>query len=213
MAGVLRDDGLDVEIHDDHFAPDAKDEEWLSAVGRKQWIVVTRDERIRYRAAAKQAIRRAKVRAFVLTAQGNLRAEMLADNFLKGLTKVRRTISEQNPPFIARVSRSGEIILSISDFVYSALKSEEPDRAFAFSEWKSPGIFQHPSPVTAKLPFRRMRLYAIDYIDDAHDSAELEFSREPEAILLCDRRKILRRCEGAIAAGMNEKRTPMICSP
>ena len=62
-------------------------------------------------AAAKQAIRRAKVRAFVLTAQGNLRAEMLADNFLKGLTKVRRTISEQNPPFIARISRSGEIIL------------------------------------------------------------------------------------------------------
>ena len=50
-----------------------------------------------------------------------------------------------------------------------------------------------------------MRLYAIDYIDDAHDSAELEFSREPEAILLCDRRKILRRCERAIAAGMNEK--------
>jgi len=49
MAGVLRDAGLDVEIHDDHFAPDAKDEEWLSAVGRKQWIVVTRDERIRYR--------------------------------------------------------------------------------------------------------------------------------------------------------------------
>ena len=108
---------------------------------------------------------------------------------------------------------AAKLFSSISDFVYSALKSEEPDRAFAFSEWKSPGIFQHPSPVTAKLPFRRMRLYAIDYIDDAHDSAELEFSREPEAILLCDRRKILRRCERAIAAGMNEKRTPMICSP
>jgi len=28
MAGVLRDAGLDVEIHDEHFAPDAKDEEW-----------------------------------------------------------------------------------------------------------------------------------------------------------------------------------------
>lgn len=57
MAGVLRDAGLDVEIHDDHFVPDAKDEEWLSAVGRKQWIVVTRDERIRYRGAAKQSDR------------------------------------------------------------------------------------------------------------------------------------------------------------
>src|SRR5437588_8152536 len=111
MAGALRIAGLNVEIHDDHFAQDAKDEEWLMVVGQKNWVVVTRDERIRYRAAAKQAIRRAKIRAFVLTAQGNLRAEMLADNFLKGLTKVRRTISEQNPPFIARVSRSGEIIL------------------------------------------------------------------------------------------------------
>ncbi len=99
MAGVLRDAGLDVEIHDDHFAPDAKDEEWLSAVGRKQWIVVTRDERIRYRAAAKQAIRRAKVRAFVLTAQGNLRAEMLADNFLKGLTRGATHDKRAKPAF------------------------------------------------------------------------------------------------------------------
>jgi uncharacterized protein with PIN domain len=108
-AGALRRAGLKIEIHDDHFAPDAKDEEWLSVAGQKQWIVITRDERIRYRTAAKQAIRRAKVRAFVLTAQGDLRAETLADNFVKALARVRRTVNQQKPPFIAKISRGGEV--------------------------------------------------------------------------------------------------------
>jgi len=69
MAGILRTAGLSVEVHDDHFPQDALDPEWLRAVGERNWVVVTRDERIRYRVAEKQAIRRAKVRAFVLAAQ------------------------------------------------------------------------------------------------------------------------------------------------
>jgi hypothetical protein len=72
---------------------------------------VTRDERIRYRVAEKQAIRRAKVRAFVLTAQGNLRAEMLAQNFLKALGKVLRIVEAQKAPFVAKISRSGDVSL------------------------------------------------------------------------------------------------------
>ena len=41
--------GESVEIHDDHFAPDAKDEVWLVEVGKRGWIVLTKDDRIRYR--------------------------------------------------------------------------------------------------------------------------------------------------------------------
>jgi predicted nuclease of predicted toxin-antitoxin system len=109
MAGALRDAGLKVEIHDDHFAPDAKDEEWLTVAGQKGWIVVTRDERIRYRVAEKQAIRRTKVRALVLVAQGNLRAEMLVEIFLKALPKVRAIVAKHRPPFIAKIWRDGKV--------------------------------------------------------------------------------------------------------
>ncbi len=109
IAAALRDADLRVEIHDDHFAQDAPDIEWLAGAGKKGWIVVTRDERIRYRVAEMQALRRAKVRAFVLTAQGNLRAEMLAENFLKALSKLRRVVEEQDPPFVAKISRSGDV--------------------------------------------------------------------------------------------------------
>jgi len=83
----------------------------LAAVGEKNWIVVTRDERIRYNVAEKQAMRRAKVRALMLTAQGDLRADMLAQNFLKALPKIRRVVEKQNPPFIAKLSRSGDVTL------------------------------------------------------------------------------------------------------
>jgi uncharacterized protein with PIN domain len=111
MAGALRKAGLNIEIHDDHFAQNAEDPEWLTACGKKNWIVVTRDERIRYRVAERQAIRRAKVRAFVLAAQGDLRAEMLAEIFLKALPKIRRTVKKQKPPFIAKISRGGDVTL------------------------------------------------------------------------------------------------------
>ena len=59
--------------------------------------------------AEKQAIRRAKVRAFVLAAQGNLRAETLAENFLKALPKIRRVVQKQKPPFVAKISRGGDV--------------------------------------------------------------------------------------------------------
>jgi uncharacterized protein with PIN domain len=49
MSGILRIAALNVEIHDDHFEQDAPDEEWLMVAGQKGWIVVTRDEQIRYR--------------------------------------------------------------------------------------------------------------------------------------------------------------------
>jgi predicted nuclease of predicted toxin-antitoxin system len=109
MAGILRGADLKVEVHDKHLAQDAPDPEWLAFAGQNNWIVITRDERIRYRVAEKQAIRRAKVCAFVLAAQGNLRAETLAENFLKALPKIRRLVEKQKPPFVAKISRGGDV--------------------------------------------------------------------------------------------------------
>lgn len=111
MAAALRAAGLNVEVHDEHFPQNALDADWLKAVGERNWIVVTRDERIRYRVAEKQALRRAKARAFVLTAQGDLRAEMLANSFLKALPKIRRVLETQKPPFIAKITRRGDVTL------------------------------------------------------------------------------------------------------
>jgi predicted nuclease of predicted toxin-antitoxin system len=109
MAAALPAADLKVEVHDDHFSPNAQDPEWLTAAGKKDWVVVTRDERIRYRVAEQHALRRARVRAFVLAAQGNLRAETLAEIFLTALPQNRKIAVEQKPPFIAKIGRDANV--------------------------------------------------------------------------------------------------------
>jgi uncharacterized protein with PIN domain len=78
VAQALRAAGATVEVHDDHYAPDAKDEDWLVEVGRRGWIVLTKDDRIRYRATERMALMSAKVRTFVLTSSQLQGSEMAA---------------------------------------------------------------------------------------------------------------------------------------
>src|SRR6266850_2411323 len=110
VAQALREFGETVEIHDDHFAPDAKDEVWLVEVGRRGWIVLTKDDRIRYRVTERTALASARVRAFVLTSSQLQGAEMAAA-FIKALPRIKRFVANQPPPFIGRVSRSGKVSL------------------------------------------------------------------------------------------------------
>ena len=48
VATALRNAGARVEVHDDHLPQNAKDKEWLGYVGKRKWVVLTQDDRIRY---------------------------------------------------------------------------------------------------------------------------------------------------------------------
>ncbi len=45
VANALRQANIKVEIHDDHFAQDALDEDWLTYVGQQGWVILTKDEK------------------------------------------------------------------------------------------------------------------------------------------------------------------------
>jgi hypothetical protein len=102
---ALREAGAHVEAHDDHFAPDTADEDWLIEVGGRGWIVLTKDQRIRRRPHELQALKVAKVRAFVLTSQ-HLRGEEMAAIFVKHLRRIERLARREAPPFIAQVTQA-----------------------------------------------------------------------------------------------------------
>jgi len=97
-----------VEVHDDRFPPEAKDSEWLPQVGKRRWVVVTCDQRIRYRRNELAALLRNRVRAFAFT-QGNSTAEEMAEIFLKALPKIRGVLKKNAGPFIATITRGGEV--------------------------------------------------------------------------------------------------------
>jgi len=103
--------GLAVEIHDDHFARDEEDRVWLRVVGERGWIVLTKDQKLRYRRLEMAALRASRARVFVLTA-GNLRGAEIAAVFLAALPRIRRLLRSRPGPFVARVSQSGHVAIT-----------------------------------------------------------------------------------------------------
>lgn len=104
---------MQVAIHDDHFAPDALDEDWLREAGQRSWVVRTKDRGIRYRGPALAAIRLSAVRMFVLTA-GDLQGPEMAAIFVRALPRILRVARGQPAPFIAKVTKSGVVSVLVS---------------------------------------------------------------------------------------------------
>jgi predicted nuclease of predicted toxin-antitoxin system len=110
VAATLRAQGAQVEVHDDHFARDCPDEEWLPNVGRRGWVVLSRDVNIRYRRNELEAARGARVALFILRAK-NLRAVEMGACFAAALPGMLRLLARQAKPFVAHIARSGAVEL------------------------------------------------------------------------------------------------------
>ena len=111
---ALRNEGADVAIHNDHFSQGTPDEEWLHVVGERNWVVLTKDNRIRYRKLERDALMRAGVRCFVLTAKG-LRGQEIAALFIKALPAIQRFLDKHSDSFIAKITRSSAVHLIVPE--------------------------------------------------------------------------------------------------
>lgn len=109
LAAALRAAGAVVEVHDDHFAPDAPDVEWLREVGARGWAVLTADKRIRYNNLERRALIGAGVQAFVLTSRAGPDTGQI---FVSALRKMERLCANhEGQAFIAKVSRGPDVRL------------------------------------------------------------------------------------------------------
>lgn len=108
VPSALRQAGVVCHAHDDHFAPDAPDENWLKRAGAAGWVVITKDTRIRYREPERAALIAANVRAFVFTTADLNGAEM-ADMVVQALPAIARLCARMRTPFIARIGKGGRL--------------------------------------------------------------------------------------------------------
>ncbi len=100
--------GAVVEVLIDHFDQSVEDVIWLPEVGRRGWVVLTKDKRIRNRKLEINALMDAGVAAFVLTA-GEMRGEEMGEVFATALPRMLRFLEKNSPPFIATVTRKGNV--------------------------------------------------------------------------------------------------------
>lgn len=99
---------ITIHIHDDDFPIDAKDEEWLPVVAKKGWVILTKDKDIRHRKIELDAV--LKNKAYLITyGRGDLSADEMAKAFTAAVPRLRKMIARYHPPFIARVSKSGDV--------------------------------------------------------------------------------------------------------
>jgi hypothetical protein len=76
-----------------------QDQEWLAIAGARSWIVLMRDQRVKYRALEIQSLRDARVGAFVLTA-GQATAQSTAVVILSILEKIVNISRSERKPFL-----------------------------------------------------------------------------------------------------------------
>ncbi len=103
FAQILREAGLTVERHADHFAPDCPDEEWLQGVGERGWVAITHDRRIRYKPNELAAVIRHRVPLLVVV--GRAPYPELAAAFVSALPAIDSFLDSHEAPFIAKVYR------------------------------------------------------------------------------------------------------------
>jgi hypothetical protein len=97
--------GARVQRHRDHFRDDELDVNWLPVIGRRGWVILSKDQ---FNWLERRAIMNAKARAFLLS-RGELRGEEMAAIMAKALPEMLRVLDLTVPPFIAKIYRDGSV--------------------------------------------------------------------------------------------------------
>ena len=91
------------------FPQATQDVVWLTEAGAQRWVVITRDDRIRYNQLEKQAVLAAKVRFFSITSS-SLTGDEAAALILSAQRAISRLCRRHAATgFIAKISRGPEV--------------------------------------------------------------------------------------------------------
>jgi predicted nuclease of predicted toxin-antitoxin system len=100
--------GIDAVAHDDHFAQDTQDHIWLADVGRRGWIVITKDERIRFRTEERRALIDHAIGCF-LVLRGNATRLQLAQMLLRSWDEIVHVSDAETRPFLYAILADGTV--------------------------------------------------------------------------------------------------------
>jgi hypothetical protein len=86
--------------------------QWLTEVGRRGWVVLTKDDAIRRNPLERRALLASNLRAFILTSQ-NMSGPDMAELVVRLRPRIETLARSRQPPFIALVTRSGVVLADV----------------------------------------------------------------------------------------------------
>lgn len=108
VSHALRSEGHHCELHDDYFDQQTEDSDWLAAVAARRWVVLTKDERIRYRPLELRILESAGLRTFIVIC-GNIRGIETAAILVKAMPTILKTLATRPAPFIYYVYKDSTV--------------------------------------------------------------------------------------------------------
>lgn len=113
MPGALRAASLHVEVHQDHFESTCPDHEWLAEVGRRGWIVLTKDKSFRTSQVEVAALMRSGTATFVLTT-ANTTGPQNGAAIVAAIPAIRRFLTRFQKPFLAQLTAASAVSLVLT---------------------------------------------------------------------------------------------------
>jgi len=108
VADALRAAGERVEIMEDHFANDVDDTVWVPEVGKRGWIILSKDKALRHNSLEQIALLKSNTHSFILTSADQAGPQM-ANAFVTALPDMMRLIQKFPPPFVGTVTPTGRV--------------------------------------------------------------------------------------------------------
>ncbi len=100
--------GYEVHRPADHFERGTPDVEWITIVGRKGWLLLTKDRAIARKPAELAIFVKARARAFFL-AHGDLNRQEIVASVEAALERIARLVKKTRPPTLRKVSPTGHL--------------------------------------------------------------------------------------------------------
>jgi hypothetical protein len=99
-----------VIAHDDVFPQDTDDAVWLAEAGRRRWVVLMKDDRIRYRPGERSMVLSAGVPCFCLNPSKGMTGDEIADALVAALPRILRIVAKSpQGGYIKGVNRKGGV--------------------------------------------------------------------------------------------------------
>ncbi len=108
IAVPLIEAGAIVHLHDDYFPQNTEDHVWLSEVGKRGWLVITKDQWIRRRPIERDAFLNAGLKVFCFMS-ANVPFSEVADALAKALPLIKKLSESTPPPFIAGIYKDASV--------------------------------------------------------------------------------------------------------
>jgi len=106
LAAGMKGFGESVISLREKFPRGTEDVDWLKFVGEEGMVLVTRDEKIRWRPAELAALREHRVGTFFLGGKNLSRCELI-QQLVRNWPRMKESANKTTPPYAFRVPRSG----------------------------------------------------------------------------------------------------------